>query len=200
MTLPLSFSNCQYLLLIAPDNDVYEKIMAEKRAFAEKFDAPAILFAKPHITLLKFTQCEPAEKRIVRQLQQYADTVDPMDLRLQGFNNFPSNHTIYVNVTTQNDIVKLVRGMRRFQSLLWYDKNYKPHFIEKPHITLARRLQPWQFEKGWQEWQQKDFSGRFQAQSFVLLKRQDEKSPYRKVSEMAFLGQKKTCEQGSLFG
>jgi hypothetical protein len=39
------------------------------------------------------------------------------------------------------------------------DEN-KPHFIMEPHITIARKLQPWQYER-LAEYSNKHFTGRF---------------------------------------
>ncbi len=51
------------------------------------------------------------------------------------------------------------------------DKDNKPYFITEPHLTIARKLLPWQYEKGWLEYQHRNFHGRFIADHALLLKR-----------------------------
>jgi hypothetical protein len=53
------------------------------------------------------------------------------------------------------------------------DKDHKPHFIDDPYITIARKLLPFQYEKGWLEYSHKSFTGRFVADGMLLLKRRE---------------------------
>ncbi len=64
---------------------------------------------------------------------------------------YPS-HTLYINVTTKLPIQKLVREIRDSQRLMKLDNEHKPHFLDDPHLTIARKLLPWQYEKGWLEY------------------------------------------------
>ncbi len=57
------------------------------------------------------------------------------------------------------------------QRLMKLNDENKPHFILEPYITIARKLQPWQYEKGWLEYSNRNFTGRFIADGMLLLKR-----------------------------
>ena len=191
-------TECEYLLILSPDESVWEKVMEEKKQFAEKYECSSCLYAKPHITLVKFTQYPVFEPRILQKMRQYAHTLTPIDISLNGFGSFPS-HTIYINITTKNEIIETVKGMRDFQSVLKMDKDHKPHFITEPHITLARKLQVWQYEKGWLEWQQRHFSAKFRVNKMTLLKRRSESNGYRVVEGFPFMEKRTTIHQGLLF-
>ncbi|ANI88653.1 hypothetical protein A9P82_04735 [Arachidicoccus ginsenosidimutans] len=187
-----------YLLILHPDESVREKILEQKKLFAEKLECPSCLHSKPHITLLKFTQYNSLETRIVKRISNFAQTISPFSISLNGFGSFPS-HTIYFNVQTKNEIISLVKNLRELHLPLKMDKDNKPHFITEPHITLARKLLPYQYEKGWLEWSNQNFTARFPASEMILLKRRNITSNFQLVKTFSFAGKKEQVQQGSLF-
>ena len=80
-----------------------------------------------------------------------------------------------------------------------FDRDNKPHFITEPHLIIARKLLPWQYEKAWLEYERKDFHGRFIADHALLLKRKAG-DKYRQVEKFMFRGLKPEIKQGELFG
>ena len=70
----------------------------------------------------------------------------------------------------------------------------------EPHITIARKLQPWQYEKGWLEYSNKNFTGRFIADAMLLLKRPVGEMKYKVVHRFKFQNLPVTTKQGELFG
>ena len=76
----------------------------------------------------------------------------------------------------------------------------KPHFILEPHLTIARKLQPWQYEKGWLEYSNKNFTGRFIADGMLLIKRSMDEKKYQIVKRFEFQNLPGTSfMQGNLF-
>lgn len=187
-----------YLLILHPDQAVYEKIMEQKKLFADKLDCPSCQYSRPHITLIKFTQYDSLEQRITRRIELFAQTVSPFSISLNGFGSFPS-HTIYFNVQTKNEIIGLTKNLRELHLPLKMDKDNKPHFITEPHLTLARKLLPWQYEKGWLEWSHLHFTAKFMAGEMILLKRKNNVSSYRQAGAFSFAGKKEQIRQASLF-
>lgn len=189
----------EYLLLITPHEDLFNRIRLEKQAFFEKYKAPEAVRGKPHLTLVRFKQFEGAEERIRQKLRGQAAGWVPFCVELAGYGSFPS-HTIYLNVATKSGIQNLVKSIRAdSQALMKLDKENKPHFILEPHITIARRLKPWQYEGGWLEYRDKNFSGKFMANAMTLLKRTDEAAPYRAVEHFEFAGRSLLPKQGLMF-
>lgn len=169
---------CEYLLVIQPSTDLCEKINGIKKAFAEKYELPVYQYANPNITLVKFQQYEMMEERIIRYLTTVATTNACFKIELDGFGSHPS-HTIFINLSTQNQITNLTRELKRGQKLLKLDKDHKPHFITGPVISVASKLLPWQYEKGWLEYSHATFKGLFIAEQLVLLKRQPGEKKYK---------------------
>jgi 2'-5' RNA ligase len=95
------------------------------------------------------------------------------------------------------DLVKTIR--REGQRLMKLNDDHKPHFILEPHVTIASKLKPWQYEKAWQEYRNKNFTGRFIAGSMVLLKRPADEMKYRVAGRFEFRNMPVATRQGELF-
>ena len=68
----------------------------------------------------------------------------------------------------------------------------------KPHI--ARKLKPWQYEQGWLDFSNRQFTGRFIADSMLLLKRKaGEKSAFQVARRFDFMNLPVVTRQGNLF-
>jgi 2'-5' RNA ligase len=188
---------CEYLLVLNPHEELLNKIMDVKKEFATKFDAPSAQWAKPHITLVKFAQLQLMEERIVNRFKMIAMAMPAFKVELKDFGSFPS-HTIYINVDTKVAIQMLVKSLKPAQSLL-KTKEQKPHFMEESHITIARKLLPWQYEKGWLEYSNRHFNGRFIAKNMLLLKKPEGIKSYQPVQKFEFMNMPVTTTQGKLF-
>lgn len=189
----------EYLLILQPHEDLYNKILDIKRSFADTYDCPMAAFLKPQLTLLKFTQFEMHEARIIHKLEQVMATSVPCKIDLEGFGSFPS-HSIYINVKTKRPIARLVKELRPIQLLLKFDEEHKPHFIAEPNITIARKLLPWQYEKSWLEYSNTPFTASFMAINAILLKRKVGNKSYSIAANFPLLGKaKEKVMQASLF-
>ncbi|HMF72833.1 MAG TPA: hypothetical protein VK616_15250, partial [Flavitalea sp.] len=111
---------------------------------------------------------------------------------------FPS-HSIYINVTTREPIRNLVKEIKGFQQLLKLNKDNKPHFLDEPYVAIARKLLPWQYEKGWLEFSRRQFTGRFVADNMLLLKRRPNEKAWQIAQRMDFMNLPVTTRQGELF-
>ncbi len=189
----------EYLLVLNPHEELRNKIMEVKTAFYDKYKADSARWGKPHITLANYLQYGMVEERIVNRLQQVAMGFHPIKVELKDYGSFPS-HTIYINVTTKLPVQELVKQVRtETQRLMKLDKDNKPHFIMEPHLTVARKLQPWQYEKGWLEYSHKHFTGRFIADAMLLLKRPAGEMKYHVVRRFEFQNLPVMTRQGDLF-
>jgi 2'-5' RNA ligase len=189
----------EYLLILNPHEELRKKIKAVKDEFATKYDAANARWGKPHLTLVKFTQLEMMEERIINRLNTVAMGYHPIKVELRNFGSFPS-HTIYINVTTKEPIKNLVKEIKPWQRLLKLNDDNKPHFLDEPHFKVARQLKPWQYESAWLEYSQKNFTGRFIADSMLLLKRKVGDNPYQIAARFEFQNLPVAIKQGELFG
>lgn len=189
----------EYLLVLNPHEELRNKIMAVKNDFYEKYQASTARWGKPHLTLVNFVQYEMMEDRIVNHLKTIAMGFQPIKIELKDYGSFPS-HTIYINVTSKLPIQSLVKQVRtETQRLMKLNDDNKPHFILEPHLTIARKLLPWQYEKGWLEYSHRHFTGRFIADAMLLLKRPVGELKYEIAKRFEFENLPVNTKQGELF-
>ncbi|HSC37638.1 MAG TPA: 2'-5' RNA ligase family protein [Chitinophagaceae bacterium] len=188
----------EYLLVLNPHEDLRNRIMHVKKNFSDTYTAPAAQWGKPHIALVRFTQLEMAEERILNRLKTVAMGYHPFKVELKDYGSFPT-HSIFINVTTKLPIQNLVREIKTAQRLMKLDNDHKPHFIEEPHLIIARKLLPWQYEKGWLEYNHLHFTGRFIADGMLFLKRREGTMAWQIIQRLEFMNLPVNIRQGDLF-
>lgn len=188
----------EYLLILNPHEELRNKIIGVKKDFYEKYKAENALWGKPHLTIVNFVQFEMMEERLVNRLKTIAMGYTPFKVELKDFGSFPS-HTIFINVDSKLQVKILSKELRYAQKLMTLNKENKPHFIDDPHITIARRLLPWQYEQGWLDYSHRHFTGRFIADGMLLLKRRVGTKAYQIVQRFEFMNLPVTTKQGELF-
>lgn len=190
----------EYLLVLSPHEELRNKIIKVKEHFATVYKTGFARWGQPQIALLNFTQYEMMEERIVNRLRMVAMANPAFKVELKDFGSFPS-HTIYINVTSKLPVQNLIKAIRTdAQRLMKLNNDNKPHFIMEPYITIARKLQPWQYEKGWLEYSHKHFTGRFIADRMILLERAVGEMKYKAIKFFEFQNLPVSTKQGELFG
>jgi 2'-5' RNA ligase len=190
----------EYLLVLSPHEELWNKILKVKEEFADKYQSDHVRWSKPQIALVSFVQYEMMEERLINRLKVVGMSYPPFKVELKDFGSFPS-HTIYINVTSKVPVQGLVKEVRsEAQRLMKLNDENKPHFILEPHVTIARKLKPWQYEKGWLEYSNKNFTGRFIADAMLLLKRPVGEMKYKTVRRFDFQNLPVLTKQGELFG
>lgn len=189
----------EYLLVLHPHEELRNRIMKVRQEFYNDYKASTALGGKPNLILANFLQYEMMEERLVNRLKVVAMGFHPIKVELRDFGSFPS-HTIYINVVSKVPVQTLVKEVRKeAQRIMKLNDDNKPHFILEPHLTIARKLQPWQYEKGWLEYSNKNFAGRFIADGMLLLKRPLDEKKYQVVQRFEFQNLPVTTKQGELF-
>lgn len=193
-----AYATAEYRLVIEPPEALRESLGKVKKYFAEMYDCPSAAVGKPNITLLRFEQYEMIEQRIVRRMHLLASQHASFLVELNGFGSFPS-HTIFFSITSQTQLAALIKSFRPIQRLLKIDKERKSHYINEPYITIATKLLPWQYEKGWLEMSNTHFSGKFIAEQLVLLRKKQGEKRYEVVRKFLMKNEKVNTVQGDLF-
>jgi 2'-5' RNA ligase len=188
----------EYMLVLNPHEELRNKVAKVRSEFGETYKNPAALGGKPHIALVRFTQLEMMEERIVNRLKVVGMGFQPFKVSLKDYGSFPA-HTIFINVTTKIPVQNLVREIRGAQRLMKLDSDHKPHFIDEPFITIGRKLVPWQYEKGWLEFSHRQFTGSFIADNMLLLKRRLGDRSWQIARRFDFMNLPVTTKQGELF-
>ncbi len=189
----------EYLLVLNPHEELRHRIMEIKKHFSETYNSSAAVYSPVQLTLASFVQYEMAEERITNRLKVIGMGYHPFKVELKDYASFPS-HTIYINVISKLPIQHLVKTIRtEAQVLMKLDNDNKPFFMMEPHINIARKLQPWQYEKGWLEYSHRNFTGRFIADAMLLLKRPLGEMKYQVAGRFEFQNLPVTTTQGDLF-
>ena len=189
----------EYLLVLTPPEDLWQKIVKIKEEFGEKYKVSSAKYLKPHIALVNFMMLDMMEEKIVQRLQSIAMGVAPFKIELKDYGSYPS-HTIFVNVISKLPIQHIIKQLKEAQRLMKLNNENKPHFIEEPHIAVARKLKPWQYEQGWTEYSHRQFTGRFISDHMLLLKRRaGDKSAFQIAKRFEFQDLPVVTKQGSLF-
>src|SRR3990170_8881938 len=110
----------EYLLVLDPPPDIWQKIMKIKEGFADKYKADIAKYTKPHITLINWVSLELMEERMMHRLQTISMGITPFKVELKDYGSFPT-HTIIINVVSKVPIQSLVREMKQAQKLITLD-------------------------------------------------------------------------------
>ena len=116
---------------------------------------------------------------------------------LKDYGSYPS-HTIFINITTKLPVQQLMKEIKQSQRLM-KSPDHDPYFVSDPFITIARKLNPTQFENGWREYAQKSFTASFIADAMLLLKRREGQRGYQILERLEFMNLPVTTKQGELF-
>lgn len=188
-----------YLIILNPHEELRTKILKLRKEFADEYDAQTSTGGKAYLGLLKFQQLEMMEERIVQRLKVIAMGFHAIRVELKDFGSYPS-HSIYINVTSREPLKELITEIKKAQQMMRLDAEHKPHFFDDPHINIAHRLKPWQYEKGWLAYSHRQFTGRFIADGMLLLKRKEGSKAYQILQRFEFMNLPVTTKQGELFG
>ncbi len=188
-----------YMLVVAPHEELRKRILTVKKEFAEKYACPQALWGKPHMLLSRFSQMEMMEERILQRMRITAMGFYPLKIELKDFASYPT-HSIIIQILSREPVKDLIREIKESQRLLKPDNDHKPYFTEDPHILISSKLAPWQYEKGWLEYSHRHFTGRFIADGMLLLKRRAGEKAWQILERLEFQNLPVAVKQGDLFG
>jgi 2'-5' RNA ligase len=192
------YSLNEYLLVISPNPELRERISEVRKHFNQQFSPSMPLTGKPHMALVRYVTWNMNEEKLAQRFEHLAMGVAPFRIELKDYAAFPS-HTIYINVATKIPVQELIRTLRSTQRMMKAHPDHDPHFISDPFIPVARKLQPWQFEKGWLEFSHLHFHARLIADGMLLLKRPLGERSYQIVRRFEFQNMPVATRQGELF-
>ncbi len=164
----------------------------------DRYRIPIPFELKPSLTLLHCHAYEGMEAKLVERMQQVATRNSSFKVELQNFAAYPS-HTIYIHVPTRSPFNDLCKELKVVKSLTKVP-DHDPHFINEPHLMIAQKLKPFQFTRMWMDCEHTQFTGRFLANSMVLLKRSVVNNQYEEVRQFEFASLAHAVKQGTLFG
>lgn len=188
----------EYVLILNPHPELSNKIVGLKNEFNTNYSRTGYI-TKPNISIVKFTQYELFEQRIKDNLHRIAMEMMPVKIELKDYGTFPS-HTIFINVTSKLPFQSIAKKVRtETQKLMKFDEENKPHFFMEPYIPVAQKIPQHIYDKAWLEYSHRHFTGRFIADSMLLLKRPKGELRYQIVDSFKFENLLVGVSQGALF-
>jgi len=200
MTMP-GYRVNEYSLVLNPHPDLQEKIKNLRVDFDKAFHIKTKIGGRPNVGLVNWMQYEMYESRLADKLKLVAMAYPPFKIELRNFGSYPP-HTIYIDMVSHLGIQNLIKEIREnAQKLMKLNPETKPYFLQEPHITVGRKLLPWQYEKAWLEYSQKHFRGSFIADAMLLLKRAQGEKSWQIAERFDFqnLPVNTAAKQGELF-
>ena len=191
------YRHAEYLLILNPHEDLRQRISNLKKEVATKFQVFSGTYSKPNIALVRFTNWEMMEEKIVNNLKVTAMSLPPFKVHLKDFGSFPT-HTIFFDVQSKLPIQSLVRELRASRRLM-RSPEHEPFFFSEPNIPLARNLSSEHYDQMWKEMSHRHFTASFIADSMLLLKRREGEKGYQIVQRFEFMNLPVAVRQGELF-
>ncbi len=176
----------EYLLVANPDENVFNKVMNEKQVFYDRYKDDTAVKANPSITVAGFTAMETMEATVIRWIERICSKQHSFSVALNNFSGFPP-HTIYLRVQNPQPFKQLAKQLKVISDYI-KDNNYPPpRLIDRPHLTIARRLPEDVYSKAMMDYSQRDFHSSFMVNELVLLKRKHPFDSCEKVMVFRFL-------------
>jgi len=189
----------EYKIVLDPHSDLQNRITKVQKEFNDEVKITTRVASRVNLVLVIFSQYEMMEERIMNHLKTIALGYPPFKVELKDFGSFPT-HRIFINVISKLPIQNLTRKIRSETGrLMKLNDDNKPYFITEPIFNIASKLLPWQYEKGWLSYSNKNFTGRFIADAMLLLKRENKSEPWKIVQRLEFQNLPVNTKQGELF-
>ena len=187
----------EYQLVIMPSEDIRHRVMQVRKDFAERLGMTKPWSGPAHIPLIRFSQVEMMEEKMIRTIKAIAMGIQPFRMELKDFGTYPT-HSIFINNTSRTATGELVKQLKQASRILRSSEG-EPQFSQDFHIPIAKKLLPWQFEKGWQDQSHRSFTGKFMVNSLLLLKRAGAYNQYAVAAHFPCLDLPVLSKQATLF-
>lgn len=171
----------EYLLIVSPGKEVYNRVMEEKRYFSQNYCEPVAIKTKPHITISNFLAWDSMEDTLVNRLQYITREQKSFSVLLNNYSGFPS-HTIFIRIQDPTPFKQLATRLKAIGPYIKENSSYPAKFITSPHVSIARRLPLKIYDSAIKDYAGKDFSASFQVNELVLLRRQHQYDTCKEVA------------------
>ena len=186
-----------YQLVIMPNETFRQRVMHVRKEFAEKFGLEKPFAGGAHLPLLKFSQVEMMEAKVINALKGIAMGIQPFRVEVKDYGSYPT-HSVYLNTTTRSPLLELVKQLKQAGRLL-KSQSGEPVFLNDFNFTIANKLLPYQYEKGWADLKHRSFNARFMVDGLLLLKRTAQAGKFSVVEHFQCLDLPVLTRQGALF-
>lgn len=160
----------EYILVVHPDAEVNEKVVAEKILFSEVYKEKIALKTKPHITVANFLAKEEMEDTIIRWVQRICNNQQSFTVTLNNYSGFPP-HTIYLRVQNAKPFQQLAKQLKVVNNYVNSCSCPPMKLISNPHVSIAGMLTEEVYFKALIQYAHKSFHESFVVNELLLLRR-----------------------------
>lgn len=187
----------EYLLILNPHEELRHKIEKSRKELQDDYHIQQPHTGRPNITLVRFTATKKMEEKIINRLHQIAMAEKPFVVELKDFGSYPM-HAIFIRIANQPRVLQLIKNLKQARMLM-KTAGEDPHFLLDPQIALAGRIPKEKYLEALKEYLKKNFTGRFLADAFILLRRGRNGKRYEIIRRFEFEYLPVTAAQGNLF-
>ncbi len=163
-----------YFIALLPTAEAGKEIIRLKQEFAEHYGARHAVKVLPHITLqVPFTADPLLEKPFTAGLAEFAASLSPFEVTLNGFGIYPRNdqHILYIRVEQQGAIMDVHRELMGYLRKEFAFSNMLARHNFNPHITVAfKDLTGEQLEAAWPAYEHRPFKMSFKVNNLYFLR------------------------------
>ena len=160
----------EYLLVAQPDQEVFNKIVEEKRFLYENYGHMPAVQIKPHIIIANFLAKEQMEATLVRWIQNVCNLQRSFVVTLNNYGGLPP-HTIYLRIQNNEPFKKLANGLMILDGFIQSNDCPPLNLSSKPYLTVAIQLPQFIYETAIREYSQRFFHESFRIDKLILIKR-----------------------------
>ena len=171
----------EYLLLVLPGKEVYEKVKEEKEQFSSDYKVNDAKKTLPHITVANFLAKEGMEDTIIKWMHRILSNQQRFDVMLNNYSGFPS-HTVYARVQDPKPFRQLASSLKVIDQYVRSNGCPPVKLVFNPYLSIAKKLQANVFEKAMFDYSQKTFRAVFTVDELILLKRRNQFDKCRQVN------------------
>lgn len=161
----------EYLLVIYPYGEVFEKLVEEQQQFLSDYGLIMKGRNRPHITVAAFQAGEQMEDTLIRWIHRICRRNERFEITLNNYSGFPP-HTIYLRVQDPQPFRQLMQQLRAIDDFIRSSGCPPVNLISRPYLSIAGGLTEQIYNKAMADYSQKTFHESFQVEELVLLKRE----------------------------
>lgn len=160
-----------YFMALIPGKELSDRIRAIQQEIGLKYKSKKSLIRPVHITLLPpFSGEKIFEERMNSVLPEFFGQYSSFTVTVNGFGSFPPQ-VLFIKPEDNPELQLLHRNLMFFLRTELNFTEAQTSLEFTPHITVAYRdLTKEMFYKAWKEFQSKDFTGSFTADTACLLR------------------------------
>jgi 2'-5' RNA ligase len=174
----------EYRLVINPDAQVYDKIMAEKQRFCMRYGIESVLRSFPYIMVAGFYAGEGMEETLIRWLQRIFSQRNSFEVMLNNFSGVPQ-HSIYLRIQNPQPLQQLALELKTLEHHINIRSSLATE--RRPHVMMAGDLSETVYEKAMPVYSRKTFHTSFMATETILLARDHPFAAFKPVTVFRFL-------------